>query len=419
MIWKTTRAITAALALGVATAALSTWIAPAPAMAAAINTKNEALVKAINDAQSAAKAQNWTIALQKAKEADAIRDDKPAALNPIIHEMIVSYAINARDFATAMAQLDKNIATGEGNKLQNLKQALGVAITAKNKEKTDQYAKELGSNLDNETRLFIASQMMNAGQLKESLEYAKPALEGNASEAALKFEQAVYFKMNDLKGRRTALEQLVASYPKLEYWHDLLQLARNEKGLNDDQLMDIYRLRNAVGDLKSAEDYTDMAQEALVAGYPSEAKQVLDKANAAKLLSGDRSARLVKMVTDRASQDPATAADLQKKVTADPNNGVKLGLLYWSSGKNQEAESVIRAAIATNKLADADGAKVALGHVLLSEGKTQDAVTAFNSVGRNSKEANIARLWAIYARHPEAETAGAAHNAAPARRKGA
>jgi hypothetical protein len=413
MICKTTRAISAALAIGVATAVVSTWIAPAPAMAAAINTKNEALVKAINDAQAAAKAQNWAVALQKAKEADGIKDDKPASLNPIIHQMIVSYAINARDFGAAMAQLDKNIAAGEGNKNENLKQGLGVAISAKNKEKTDQYAKELGNNLDNETRLFIASTMMNSGQLKESLEYAKPALEGNASEAALKFEQAVYFKMNDQAGRRAALEQLVSSYPKPEYWHDLLQLARNEKGLNDEQLMDIYRLRFAVGDLKTLDDYTDMAQEALVAGYPAEAKQVLDKAAAAKLLTGDRSVRLVKLVNDRVAQDAAAQADLQKKVAADPNSGVKLGLMYWSFGKNKEAEDAIRAASSSGKIASPDEAKVALGHVLLTEGKTQDAVSAFSSVPKASKEANIARLWAIYARKPTQTEA-----AAPARRKG-
>ena len=419
MIWKTTRAISAALALGVATAALSIWGASAPATAAGVvNTKNEALVKAINDAQAAAKAQNWTVALQKAKEADGIKDDKPASLNQPIHQMIVSYAINARDFPAALAQLDKNIASGEGNKTENLKQALSVAITAKNKEKTDQYARELGSNLDNETRLFIASSMMNAGQLKESLEYAKPALENNATEAALKFEQAVYFKMNDQNGRRSALEQLVASYPKLEYWHDLLQLARNEKGLNDDQLMDIYRLRLNVGDLKTLDDYTDMAQEALVAGYPAEAKQVMDKAAAAKLLTGERSARLVKTVNDRVAQDPTVQADLQKKAGADPNIGVKLGLLYWSSGKTKEAGDTIRAAVAKGKLASPDEAKVALGHVLLTEGKNQDAATAFSSVPRTSKEANIARLWSIYARHPEPTTAGAEKVAAPARRKG-
>ena len=108
---------------------------PASRRSVGINSPNQALVKAINDAQAAAKAQNWAAALEKAKEADAIKDDKPAALNPIIHEMIISYAINARDFAAAMGQLEKIIASGEGNKLQNLKQALSVAIIAKNKEK--------------------------------------------------------------------------------------------------------------------------------------------------------------------------------------------------------------------------------------------------------------------------------------------
>ena len=398
MIWKTARAISAALAMGVATATVSTWVMPISAEAAGFATKNEALVKAIQDAQAAGKAGRFAEAVEKAKEADAIKDDKPAALNPIIHDMIVNYAIQAKDYPTAMAQIEKNIAANEGNRAQNLKQALSIAIMAKNKDKTDQFAKELGSNLDNETRLFIASQMMNSGQLKESLEYAKPALEGNASEAALKFEQAVYFKMNDLNGRRGALEQLVTSYPKPEYWHDLLQLARNDKGLNDEQLMDIFRLRLAVGDLKSADEYTDMAQQALVAGYPAEAKQVLDKAAAAKMLNGDRSVRLVKMVSDRVTQDSAVQAELQKKVAADPNSGVRLGLIYWTFGKNKEAEDAIRAAMGTNKLTDPDGAKVALGHVLLAEGKKPDAATAFSSVARNSKEANIARLWAIYAR---------------------
>ncbi len=398
MIRHTTRAISTAFALGVAAAALSV----ASASAAGLQTKNEALVKAITDMNNAAKAQNWTEALAKAKEADAIKDDKPAALNAPIHAMIISAAIQAHDYSAALAQLDKEIASGEGNKAQNLKQALAVAISAKNKEKTDQYAKELGGNLDNETRLFIASNMLQSGQAKEALDYAKPALESNPTEAALKFEEAVYFKMNNLAGRRTALEQLVTSYPRLEYWHDLLQLARNDKGLSDDQTMDIYRLRLAVGDLKTDADFQEMAQEALVAGYATEAKSVLDKAAAAKVLSGERDQRLVKMATDRAAQDGAAIADLQKRAGTDPNAAVKLGLMYWTTGKNTEAEDVLRKAIASGKV-DADAAKVALGHVLLSEGKGGDAATTFASVAKNGKEANIARLWAIYARHPEVE----------------
>ena len=398
--------------MGITATALSNFVVPAPAhAAAAIITKNEALVKAIKDAQSAAAAQRWADALAAAKAADAIKEDKPAQLNLDIHQMIISYAANAKDYPAAMAQLDKNIAAGEGNKQQNLKTALAIAMAAKDKAKTDQYAKELGNNLDTETRLFIASQMANAGQLKESLEYAKPALESNPTEAALKFEQAIYFKMNNAEGRRAALEQLVSNYPKLEYWHDLLQLARNEKGLNDDQVMDIYRLRLAVGDLKSDADYQEMAQEALIAGYPLEAKAVLDKATAAKLLKGERAERLVQTVSRAVAADAAAQGDLQKKAATDATTAVKLGLMYWSSGKDKEAEDAIRKAMA-GKLADPDGAKVALGHVLMAEGKKQDAVSAFSSVPRASKEANVARLWAIFARRSEPEAA------APARRRG-
>ena len=77
---------------------------------------------------------------------------------------------------------------------------------------------------------------------------------------------------------------------------------------------------------------------------------------------------------------------------------MKLGLIYWTFGKGKESEDAIRAGMAKGKLSDPDAAKVALGHALLSQSKKQEAVTAFDSVARNSKEAPIARLWSIYAR---------------------
>jgi len=313
--------------------------------------------------------------------------------------MIVAYAVQAKDYAAALAQLDKMIAANEGNKAQNLKQALNISIQMNNKPKIAEYSGQLGNNLDPETRLFIAGSQLNAGQYKEALAEVQPLLQsGQPSEAVLKFEQAVYFKMNDAAGRRATLEQLVTYYPKPEYWHDLLQLARNDKGLNDEETMDIYRLRMAVGDMKGYEDYQEMAQQALITMYPAEAKAIMDKAAAAKLVSGERAARLVKTVNDAVAQDAAAQADLRKKAATDPNAGVKLGLSYWTYGKNQEAEAAIRTAMATNKLTDPDWAKVALGHVLLSEGKKPEAIAAFNSVAKNSKEAPVARLWAIYVR---------------------
>jgi len=394
---KMTRTLWAALLLGAAAVAAPGLMFSAPAYgAAAITTENKALADAINGMKADAAAGRFAEALAKAKAADAITA-KPPELTRAVHQAIVAYAISAKDFSSALAELDKMMAANEGNKNDHLKQALGIAISMKNNAKAKEYSDALGGNLDNETRLYIASQMANAGQPKEALAYAAPALQGTPSEAGLKFQQALYFKMNDAAGRRAALEQLALNYPKLEYWHDLLQLARNEKGLNDEQTMDIYRLRLALGDLKTDAEYQEMAQQALVAGYPGEAKAVLDKATAAKLLNGERAARLVKMTNDRVGADTAVQSDLEKKAATDPNASVKLGLIYWTFGKNKEAEDAIRAGM-KGKLADPDAAKVALGHALLSQGKKPEAVAAFDSVPKASKASGIARLWSIYAR---------------------
>lgn len=401
MNWTTTRAIAAALLVGAAATITSTVMITAPANAAGTTFKipadNKPLADAFNGALNDAKAMRYAEAITKAKQADAM-PGKPAGMAPQLHQLIFAWAIAGKDYNAALEQIDKMIAANEGNKNENIKQALAVSFTAKNAAKQKQYADMMGNNLDNETRLFIASQMAQAGQYKEALVYAQPALEGNASEAALKFKQAVSFKMNDIPGRRAALEQLVAAYPKPEYWHDILQIARNEKGLNDDQTMDIYRLRLAVGDLKTPDDYQDTAQQALIAGYPVEAKAIMDKGVSSKVVqNNERVTRLMnKIEQDRTAAEASTKA-LQTKAASDPNASVKLGLVYWTNGKGKEAEDAIRNGM-KGKLADAEQAKVALGHALLAEGKKPEAVAAFDSVGRNSKESMIARLWAIYAR---------------------
>jgi len=403
MNWTTTRAIAAALLMGAAVTITSSFTVTAPANAAAAPTfkipaDNKPLADAVTGAMNDAKGGRYAEAIARAKQADAM-PGKPQGLAPALHQMIVGWAIQAKDYNAALEQIDKMIAANEGNKGENIKQALAISATAKNTAKQKQYADMLGSNMDNETRLFIASQMAQAGQNKEALEFAKPALEsGNASEAALKFKQAISFKMNDVNGRRGALEQLVGSYPKLEYWHDLLQLARNDKGLNDEQTMDILRLRLAVGDIKTEADYQEMAQQALIAGYPAEAKAIMDKGIASKAVQpGERVTRLMnKIESDRVAAEAATKA-LEGKAAADPNASVKLGLVYWTLGKGKESEDAIRNGM-KGKVADPEAAKVALGHALLAQGKKPEAVQAFDTVARNSKEAPIARLWSIYAK---------------------
>jgi hypothetical protein len=384
--------------MGVAAGSL---VASTPALSAAVRVENKALVEAVNGAQADAKAGKYADALAKAKAADAIQG-KPAQLTAQIHQMIVAYALQAKNYNEAMDQLDKMVKAGEGDKQKNLSDALGIALQSNNKQRADSYIEQLGTNLNPQTRLFIAQGYVKAKRYKEGLDMIQPLRE-MPTENLLLFLQDTYNQMGDAPNRRATLEQLVTIAPKPQYWHDLLQLARNERGLSDEQSLDIMRLRLAVGDFKTDSDYQELAQLALVAEYPNEAKAALDKAAAAKLLSGERADRLIKMTNDRVSADKTALADLEKRAPADANASVKLGLVYWTYGKNAEAETAIRNGM-KGKLADPEGAKQALGHVLLSAGKKPEAIQAFSSVGRNNaKQSNISRLWAIFARQAQAK----------------
>jgi lipopolysaccharide biosynthesis regulator YciM len=278
---KSVQALTTALLIGATAGVAAPLITSTPAYSsAAIKIENKALADAINGAQADAKAGHFADALAKAKTADAIAG-KPMRLTREIHQMITAYAISAKDYSSALAQLDKMIAANEGDRKKNLSDAFAVSLQSGNQQRAMNYANQLGNDLGPQERLYLAQGYFKAGKFKEALREVQPLREGRPSEALLLFLEDIYAKMNDEANRRASLEELVTNYPKPQYWHDLLQIARNERGLTDEQSLDIYRLRLALGDLKTDVDYEEMAQLALVAGYPNEAKSVLDEASAA------------------------------------------------------------------------------------------------------------------------------------------
>ena len=405
MFWNTARALCTAIAIGFSAFVAASLVPGDQARAGAAPTfkiENKALGDAVDAAQKAAKAGNFAEAIAKAKEADGFQG-KPPQLGPLLHGMIVAWAQQSKNYPEALAMIDKMLASKEGDRNQLLAQGWSIATAAGNTAKRDVYTQQLGSNLTPEARLAMASEMSKNKQYKQAIETVQPLLEGGKqpSEQLLRFLQGNYFLMNDVNGRRNALEQLVLYYGKAEYWKDLLQLARNEKGLSDEQQMDIAKLRLQVGDLKTLEDYQETAQQALVANYPGEAKIVLDKAATAKVLTGERAGRLTKMTNDNVAKDTAVMADLQAKAQADPNSALRLSRMQASYGKFTEAEASVRAA-AKGKGVDIEGAKVQLGHALLGQGKRPEAATAYNSVSRNNKWYSVARLWSLFSRRAAA-----------------
>ena len=403
MYWNTARALCTAIAIGFSAFVAASLVPGDQARAGAapqFKIENKALADAVNAAQQAAKAGNFAEAIAKAKEADAFQG-KPPQLGPLLHQQIIAWAQQSKNYNEALAMIDKMLASKEGKRDDLLAQGWSISTQAGNTQKRDVYTQQLGTNLTPEARLAMASEMAKSKQYKQAIDWVQPLLEPGKQprEDVLKFVQANYFALNDANGRRNALEQLVLYYGKAEYWKDLLQLARNEKGLNDEQLMDIAKLRAAVGDLKTLEDYQDAAQQALVANYPGEAKLILDKAAAAKVLAGERAGRLTKMTNDNIAKDTAAMAELQAKAQTDPNAALRLSRTQASYGKFAEAEATVRAA-AKVKGVDIEGAKVQLGHTLLDQGKRPEAGTAYNSVVRTNKWYSVARLWSLFSRRP-------------------
>src|SRR6185295_1626246 len=97
MNWKTIRAITAAAFIGIIAGAATALLPSGADAAQTLTVENKALVDAVKGAQTEAKAGRYTEALAKAKEADAIQG-KPAELTRQIHQMVVAYAIEAKDY---------------------------------------------------------------------------------------------------------------------------------------------------------------------------------------------------------------------------------------------------------------------------------------------------------------------------------
>jgi tetratricopeptide (TPR) repeat protein len=393
MTWMTIRALAAALLIGAAAVPAVGIVANAPAMAATIKTP--AVAKLMKDAQAAARAGNWHEALAKAQQASGIAQGGESI---VVTQFIAYAATNAGAYSVALNAYDRLIAAGAVNRTEGLKTALRLAIRANEPQRAMQYANQLGGA----DPMLVAQLQFQSGNYREVIRLLSGQLRSpQPSRDALVLLQNSYYKIGDRAGTMRVLEILALTYPSPESWHEILRVAQNERGLPDRGLLEVYRMRLAVDDLKSHDDFSEMAQVALEFGLAAEAKSVLDKAVALHLLAGDRDQRLVNVANAALAKDAANMARLHQEAAANPHDGnaeIQLAEILWNYGKYPEAEQAVRRGITEGNLKDPDAAKIVLGHILFSQGRRQEASTAFASVSPTGKLASVGRLWSLYAR---------------------
>jgi tetratricopeptide (TPR) repeat protein len=407
-------------------AALAAFFACGVALAAAQEKKETIrpeVGKALQAAQELVKAQKGREALAKVAEADAVAGKTPFETY-LVERVRASAALAANDVPAAIRALEAVIASGRLTPPEQLQmvQALGSAYYSQKDyaraiEWTARYFKE-GGNDPRSRQMLIQAYYQRGDYANAAQELLADLHEAERAgtpppEERLRLLANSYLKMDDSTRYRFALEKLVTYYPKKEYWAELIQRTQRSPTFADRFALDILRLRLPTGNVEGAEDYLELAQSALQAGYPAEAKKALDKGYETGALgtgpNADRHRRMRDMVEKQLAEDRRSLEgnDLEVAAESQKDGGlalVNLGFAYVVNGQYDRGLALMErgmskgtGAIANRKAQDS---RLHLGIAYLMAGRKDKALEAFKSISGTHGAADLGRLWAIHARQP-------------------
>jgi hypothetical protein len=313
---------------------------------------------------------------------------KSAEENKIISQMKDFIAIKSGDTSTAAGAKAKFANDYNAKKYKDV-----IA---------DSEALKSHNALDANSMQIIAQAYYLSGDKQGCLKYIKSNFGANPGDTTLQLQMSCAHDSGDAETERSALEALVGRTGKPEYWNNLLKMSEHGAGMRDHDTLDVYRIKMLTGTLATKDDYNTLAQLAIQLQFPAEGQAVLEKGIAAKILTDDRTTKLLA----RAKTDAAAQAAGQAKALADAQAApkgdalVKIGEAQWGQGKGKEAVATIKAGIAKG-VDDKNNAQIRLGMALISAGQKADAQKALDTVkpaNPSDKSAMVAHLWSLYAR---------------------
>ena len=370
--------------------------------------------KPLQQAQELIRSGKYKEALGKVREADAV-GGKSGNESLTIERMRIAAASGAGDVDTAARAFEAISASGgvpAADKIRMLESIAGSYYRAKEYAKAMQwyqrYFREGGTSAANRT-LMIQTQYLSgdfAGASKELMAEIQAAERNGATPA----EDRINLLMNaavrqkDIAGETFALERLVSYYPKKEYWVALLNRMQRKPNFSDRLTLDTYRLSLATGSMVAANDFSEMAQLALQADSTAEAKQVLDKGYAAGALGtgpeAGRHKRLGDLVAKKVAEAQQAAAEEEKQalVAKDGNDLVSIGMNLVYAGQTPKGLQLMQQGIAKGGLKRPEDAKLHFAIAQIIAGEGAKAQATLKTVTGSDGTADMARLWALYAR---------------------
>ena len=270
-------------------------------------------------------------------------------------------AAGLRDTAGALKALEAALATGEVEpELQPvlMDQASNAAYALKDYDKAVIWARralEAGAK-DDITRLRLAQALYLRGQhepaakVLDELAARQRAAGQSPAEPQLRLQASNLLKLGDDSGYARVLEDLLARNPTPALWADRLSRLLRQPGFDEALTIDLFRLSRRVGAFATAVADQEFATLALRAGFPAEAKAVLEAGYAAGRLGQGGQAAEHQALRDKAAKAAAADAaagppDAAALLARDPAVALAAGWALFTAGQRDAGLSLMRQAV--------------------------------------------------------------------------
>ena len=371
------------------------------------------LAKPLHDAQEDLKAKKYPEAISKLKAAEGLEGKTPYDQH-IINDFLAFAYIKTNNYADAAKAIEAELDDGftpQADMPQKVKELTEINYQIKNYDKAIEFGNRAikGGFADEQIRTIVGQAYYLKGDWKDTLKFEDAAVDAQIKAGETPKKQTLELvlsscvKLNDTACETKALERMVRYYPAPDYWYQLLFALRQQTSKNDADTLQVYRLMAEVDVLKTADDYSEMAQLAIEAGSPGEAQHILERGFAKNVFTEqrqkERNQRLLDSAKKQATADQAALGKVAQEADAAKTGqkDVAVGLAYLSYGENDKAVDFLTKGIAKGGLTNEAQARLLLGIAELKAGHKDEAVKAFKGVTGDASLERLAGFWTLRA----------------------
>ena len=372
--------------------------------------------KPLQAANALIKSGKFKDALTKIREVDSV-PSKTANETYLIESTRGSAASGAGENETIIKSFEAVVASGKAPAATQLKlvEALaGAHYRAKDYAATNKWAsrylREGGGN--QQIRTLLIQSYFQAGDFANSAKESLADIQADEkagrtpSEEKLQLLANSYLRQKNTSGYIATIEKLLNYYPKKSLWADVISRLQRKPGFSDRLALDVYRMQLATGNLTATNDFMEMSQLALQAGFPGEAKKVIDEGYTTGALGkgadAERQKRLRDLVEKRVAENQkvvtGTTDETSANAAKDGTALVTLGYNLFTSGQAPKGIGLMEAGIKKGDLKRPDDAKLRLGTALVMAGQKAKGVQVLKGVQGTDGTQDLANLWVIFAR---------------------